>query len=192
MMLNHYKEEKRVKFFDELVDVGFKINGKLRKPQKWYVDIVNTFEERKAILNSNEQALDNQYHIVSTNDLEWLIYISTFKDKFVEIRVYNSNSKDIFEVKLNCKIDKYMFILDELITPNIDSVVQIPPEIFKKIFEYIDEMCKQIKLVSIKVEHKTFRTPLNELFKRLCEQLGYKEIASKGTAYMYRQIREVK
>lgn len=181
-----------MKFFDDLVDVGFKINGKLRKPQKWYIDIVNTFEERKAILNSNEQALENQYHIVTTKDVEWLIYISTFKDKYVEIRVYNTNSKDIFEFKLNCKIDKYMFVVDELITPNIDNVVQVPIEIFQKVFEYIQEMCKKIKLVSIKVEHRTFRTPLNELFKKMCEQLGYKEISTKGAAYMYKQIKENK
>lgn len=180
-----------MKFFDELVEVGFKINGKIRKPQKWYVDIVNTFEERKNILNSTEQVLDNQYHIVSTKDLEWLIYVSTFKDKYVEVRVYNTNSKDIFEVKLNCKIDKYMFIVEELITPNIDNVIQIPIEIYKKVFEYIDEMCAKIKLVSIKVEHKTFRTPLNELFKKMCEQLGYKEIVNKNIAYMYKQIKRV-
>lgn len=167
-------------------DIGYKISQKLKKPEEWYSVIIKTFERKKEILNKQDFCLQNFYHVLKLEeDSEILIYMSLFKEKYLEIRLYSQGSES-FDLKYDCSIDKYMLIIDDLIIPNIDGVSKLPVDVFYQILEYIEQKSKELKLTSIRINHSIFRKPFNEIIKKIAVDRKYRVIKDKNEEYLFK------
>ena len=175
-----------MKINETIVNLGYKISQKLKKPEEWYSVIIKTFEMKKDNINKQEDCLQNYYHVLKISEEdEILIYMSLFKDKFLEIRLFSKNSES-FDLKYDCYVDKYMLVIDDIIIPNIDSVANLPNDVFIKILEYIEQKSKELKLTSIRINFSIFRKPFNEIVKKICLAKDYKIFKEKNMEYLFK------
>lgn len=174
--------------YESLSDLGYTISKKLAKKEEWYSIIIKTFEQKKDTINKTEEHLQNYYHVLKHNGKELLVYVSLFKSKFLEVRLYSGNV-EMFDIKLNSFVDKYMLIIDDVVIPDIDTVVALPDSIYIKILEYIEEKAKELKLANIKIDYSIFRKPFNETIKKICVEKNYKIIQTKTESFLYKSLK---
>lgn len=175
-------------FIDDILDtiIDFKQN---RSKKPWHEDIVTNLSLIHK--RNKENQVFHSLHTIA--DKEFLIYTVIYNEMFVDMKVYTPDLKDCFLIKLNCRINRTLLSVNELIFEDMDKVSKIlDPKIFKIMIDTLEQYSQKNKILGINVYFKNFVAPFNKEIEKNCSSMGYRLINTNIGTSLYKDIKPQK
>lgn len=171
-------------FVDDIISSVIEFKHK-RDKSPWYNAIIDNLEY---IHKRNTQ--NTTYHkLCNINKSEYLIYIVDYNDMYLDIKIYVPELKDCFLFKINCKINKTLLSVYEIVFEDLDVASKyINTELFKEIFTELENYSKSNKIFAINVYIKNFIAPYNKQIAEETKNMGYRLISTNIGTSMYKEI----
>ena len=172
-------------FFEDIIDFALDFKHKKSKTP-WYQGIISSLSK----IHKKNPLNEIQYKLETNNNKEYLIYMVIYDEKYIDIKVYIPELKDCFLVKLNCKINKTLLSIYEIVLEDIDKVSKyLDANIFKIVLSELETYCTKNKIFAINILTPNFIPPLNKEMEHISINSGYRQIKTNLGISMYKDIK---
>lgn len=171
--------------FDDLLDEIIDYRQKKSKTP-WYDNIINNL----MVIHKRNPNNEIFHKLIQVKDKDYLLYMVVYNDMYIDIKVYIPELKDCFLLKMNCKINRTLLSIYELVLEDLDKVSKfINSEIFTYMLNEIEDYCSKNKILAVNIYANNFVAPYNKEIEILTKNLDYRLINTNIGTSLYKDIK---
>ena len=170
--------------FKNLLDFIISYREKKSKTP-WYDHIINNL----SVIHKRNSKNEIYHKLIKVKNKEYLIYMVIYNDMYIDIKIYIPELKDCFLLKMNCKINRTLLSIYELVLEDLDKVDQyINHEIFNYMLDELEKYCSKNKILGINIYSNNFVAPYNKEINSITQNLGYRIINTNIGTSLYKDV----